>query len=384
MVSLKLVYTDDIRKITLDCLSIASLHEKIQSLYADLENVSFENLYLYYIDEDNDKVRVKFDFELVEALRYIQEKNGLLKLFIQKTGTSQATFAPASVPDVANLAPFLGMLNSIAPMMLNNPATMQQMAFMLPSMLPLLNSILAPPVNTGNAPLNKSTTSLDSLDPVSPQPDTTLPPPSLSSSYLPPPSSLSSSYAAPTQPHIDWHNFVNNLDKFCDSGVNAAPVYASVSTNTLIDAKDAATETMYGVAQTTQTQPQYSNTHQTTQTHQSASSATQTSQESSTTQTTQTHQNDSCGTQTLHAPVATQVTQSTQSAQVQSDIEVPCVTAPQVNFYESLSGTQFGSLLAQLSELGFTDKQKCVQALVKNGGKLPEAIDELLLDQLLA
>lgn len=43
--------------------------------------IFFDDYYLYYVDEDNDKIRVKFDLELAEAVR---QTNGsrVLKIFI--------------------------------------------------------------------------------------------------------------------------------------------------------------------------------------------------------------------------------------------------------------------------------------------------------------
>lgn len=47
---------------------------------------------LYYVDEDNDKIRVKLDLELSEALRYTQANNSILKIFVQ------STFSPPPPP----------------------------------------------------------------------------------------------------------------------------------------------------------------------------------------------------------------------------------------------------------------------------------------------
>lgn len=114
-------------------LTISTLYENIKTLFTDLESVPFESLFvsfsipppslpllppsysaplsflalltfslsifyspfifykflkvfqLYYVDEDNDKIRVKLDLELSEALRYTQANNSILKIFVQST-----------------------------------------------------------------------------------------------------------------------------------------------------------------------------------------------------------------------------------------------------------------------------------------------------------
>jgi hypothetical protein len=348
MVPLKLVYIDDIRKIYVDNLTVATLHENIRTLFPELESIPFENLFVYYVDDEEDKIRIKLDIELDEALRHTKANSSVLKIFVHKMDIPSSPESGTTGIGVNELAPFLGMLNNVAPMLLNNPAAMQQMASMLPSMLPLLGSIFGTPQN----PTNSSQSSTPS-----------------------------SPIVCPPSP---------------DFGFSAAPSCTSVSTNTLIDAKDVATETfLYGVTQTTQTNQPNSST-QTTQTHQNASSGTQTAQSASATQTTQTNQNATCATQTAQESLASQTTQTQHNARVacetqtqSSDAQVTCETQtprepqPIIDFYNSLAGTQFGDLLRQLYEIGFTDREKSVQALVKNGGKLQEAIEELLLDQLL-
>lgn len=353
MVPLKIAYGDDIRKIYVENITVASLHEHIQSMYTDLQAVPFSDLFVYYLDDENDKIRIKLDLELTEALRQHEKSSHILKIFVQKldspaTSINSSPTTPSTAAaglDVSQLAPFLGMLNNVAPMLLNNPIAMQQMASMLPTMMPFINSIF----NPNNAATNAFS----------------------SPSFTP--------FAPIVSPSVSTTT--------TECGSSASPSCTSVSTETLIDAKDVATETaLCGVAQTTQTQQQ-NPTHQTTQTNLNATSATQTAQGASNTQTTQTNANATCATQTAQEQYATQTAQ-TQTAQAQAQAQVTCETQtqqapPEVNFYESLAGTQFGGFLEQLRELGFTDREKCVQALVKNGGKLPEAIDELLLDQLL-
>lgn len=350
MVPLKVAYGDDIRKIYVENITIASLYEHIQSMFTDLQGVAYSDLFVYYLDDENDKIRIKLDLELTEALRQHSQSSHILKVFVQKLDAPPAS-TPSTAPgvDVSQLAPFLGMLNNVAPMLLNNPIAMQQMASMLPSMLPLISSILNPNNASTNTP-------------------------------------FPSPFFTPFAPIVSPPSPVSTTT---ECGSSASPSCASVSTNTLNDAKDVATETfLYGVTQTTQTQQQNPNTHQTTQTNLNATSATQTAQGASTTQTTQTNANATSATQTAQEQLATQTTQTQPSAQVQAQTQVASETQtpqaqPEVSFYDSLAGTRFGGFLEQLRELGFTDRDKCVQALVKNGGKLPEAIDELLLDQLL-
>lgn len=291
-----------------------SLCDKIKLLYPDLENSVLEDLYLYYIDEDNDKIRIKFDIELSEALRQTKGTR-VLKIYIINLSSPSTT--SLSTVDASTIIPFINLLTS-------------------------LSSIPQAPSNTD---FNVA----------------------LLGSMLPCPSTLDTpNYDS--SPVLSTSDFTHINKSTCDSGVDASPVYSSVSTNTLIDAKDAATETLLNsVTQTTQTWQPNSNTHQTTQTQSNSSCATQTAQ-------------------VAQIPACAAQTQTTQKSDGSAQTLASSAYAPPaaLSFYDSLANTQFGSLLQKLQELGFSDKEKCVQALVKYSGHLHEAIDELLLDQLLA
>lgn len=315
--SIKLVFGDDIRKIFVENLSMHSLCDRIKLLYPDLENAVLDDLYLYYIDEDDDKIRIKFDMELSEALRQTKESR-MLKIFIINLASPSSS--NTSIDTASTIIPFINLLTSLSSLPPQSPASDALNA----SLLGMLGCAL---------PFNGIATSLPYNDTLS------------TSDFT----------------HIDKST--------CDSSVYASPNYNSVSTNTLIDAKDVGTETpLNSVTQTTQTCQPDSDTHQTTQTQYNLSCATQTAQS---------------------LPACAAETQTAQTAQVLPAFAVETQTghedaSPAVSFFDSLAGTQFGSLLEKLQELGFSDKQKCVQALAKYSGKLHEAIDELLLDELLA
>lgn len=363
MYSIKLVYEDDIRKTSLETSSVDALYAKARILFPELENVSFEQLFVHYFDDEMDKIRIKCDIDLQEALRTVQpQSNVTLKIFIQTQlstssmasssfGTSPNGFSPSYASGFgSNLSsstvmapPMVNMFNSFTPLVssvMQNPVAMQQMSAMMPAMMPFLPQLI-------------------------------------SSMFLNPNASMQ-------QPSMPM--YVPTSDDVVSS---------SVSTSTFVDARDAFTETSISEvsSQTTQTQVHPSAT-QTTQTQPNPSQTTQTLQSTSITQTTQTPiASITQTTQTQQIPISAQTTQTqisrTSETQTVQSQQTSCETqatptgtehAPDSpSFYDSLHGT-FGRLLDQLAELGFTDKEKCIRALVKHGGSLPEAVDELLLE----
>lgn len=368
--SCKLVYGDDIRKVSLENLQVASLYDKIRSLYSNLESAALDDLYLYYVDDENDKIRIKFDLELSEAMRLSSSSGRVLKIFIICL-TEQSN--PPPMMDANASETIINLLASL-------------------SILQASNSVI------NNAPYG--TTPFVNVN---------------TSNFIPP------SNAVPFEPYVtSYCDFTQNpaSPTMCDSSVYTSPLVSSVATNTLIDARDVGTEMpLQSVTQTTQTQ-QYLPTNQTTQTNYNITSATQTTRpQTTTTQTTTTAASTTSTSTSTHAYAGTQsdvivshkidssvncepvyyepakVYEST-SCQVTHVGEITKGgdyeegkaqgTGTQPSFYDCLIGTQFGNLLDKLHELGFNDKEKCAQALVKYSGKLHEAIDELLLDQLLA
>jgi len=239
-------------------------------------------------------------------------------------------------------------LNNMSPMVssiMQNPDAFQQVAALIPTMLPLL-------------------------------------PQMLSSMFVSSPPSVS--FSAPRTPVVQQLEMEDGQAQTEDfyAEVESAPICSSVSTNTLIDAKDASTEMALSafLTQTTQTviveQPGIAQTTQTQQ-NPSITQTTQTQQNPSATQTTQ--------TVIMEQPSITQTTQtlldlSTQTTQTQQN---PSTTQTTQTPFDFLIGTRFGGLVDQLQELGFTDKERCVRALVKHGGNMSEVVDELLLDQLM-
>jgi len=85
MFTLKLVFEEDIHKISLENLSISELYQKITLLFSELSNITFENLFLYYIDDEKDKIRIKLDLELSEAWRFTGAKRWNSEDFYSKT-----------------------------------------------------------------------------------------------------------------------------------------------------------------------------------------------------------------------------------------------------------------------------------------------------------
>jgi len=374
--SLKLVFGDDIRKVPFSSLTMDSLHQMIKSSFTELQHSSMNDLYLYYIDEDNDKIRVKFDLELEEALRQTKSER-VLKIFVINIAAPTSTSATTN--DAAIL-PFINLLASLSSAeSLNLPPPLLSPALRSSDFTHINRSTCEFGVEASPKCTSVSTNTLiDAKDVGTETPSQSV-----------------------TQTTQTCHSSPNNTHQTTQTQHNAScatqtaakqqGAYGTSGTQTI---QTHTTQSAQTTRNTQETQAMATQTAQTkqamqamaTQTAQNTqATCTQTAQNSHSVQETQTMQNmQAMATQTARNvnAICTQTAQTTHAAQETQTMQ-PAQQSTQTNFFNSIGGTQFGDLLAKLQELGFTDREKCVQALAKYSGKLDEAIDELLLEGLL-
>jgi len=112
MFVIKFQHEDDIRRITVErCLPIKELIELVRSLFR--ENIP-QPFVLKYKDDEGDFVTITSDRELDEAFRLFKD-SGILRLYVHKIEMPEGSIPPTAIPEPPKTSPLDNLVNTFVP-----------------------------------------------------------------------------------------------------------------------------------------------------------------------------------------------------------------------------------------------------------------------------
>jgi len=352
LITIKLQHGDDIRRIsfddTQDNIAMSELFYYIKSLFIDLADVPTERLFINYMDPDGDHIRITNDMEYLEAISWLNiSKTKSLKLFIRVTPLNvEPNLFVNGEYDVGEGFSLKNIVDTILSQLYAKPN--------ITSTAPML----APDSNS-NALFGVITNIVQSL------PAEQLTPVLLSlmqssgiQQLVP---QLMASFLSGSIPVAGKLGVYSPVASPSADAVIPVPSSSSTEPSLLRDTKDASTEAV----------AEMSSVYTSTISPSLTSVATSTPTSGMVDATTQ-HEID-----LVHESATIERTWTNEN---RATNEIALANENTV-YLGPFAGSKFGSILQQLTELGFSNAENNISILVKHSGDIEKTIDELVSKQ---